>query len=123
MLQKKNKNKIGILGGTFDPPHIGHLHISKVAIKKLKLNKVIWLITKQNPLKSKAYLSTKSESDAIAVVCTAPHEGVAAGDKGIYVECHWYSGDAQVRWKTGKKSGDTRLMRWHQIKLADAQTA
>ena len=59
MLQKKNKNKIGILGGTFDPPHIGHLHISKVAIKKLKLNKVIWLITKQNPLKSKAYLSTK----------------------------------------------------------------
>ena len=54
---KKNHKKIGILGGTFDPPHIGHLHISKVALKKLKLNVVFWLITKQNPLKNKPYLS------------------------------------------------------------------
>ena len=43
--------KIGILGGTFDPPHIGHLNISLEAIKKFHLNKVIWLITKKNPLK------------------------------------------------------------------------
>ena len=33
-------NKIGILGGTFDPPHIGHLHISKQSLKKLKLQKI-----------------------------------------------------------------------------------
>ena len=58
-LFNKNYNKIGILGGTFDPPHVGHLHISKIALKKLKLDKIIWLITKQNPLKSKPYLSTK----------------------------------------------------------------
>ena len=51
--------KIGILGGTFDPPHQGHLYISKVALKKLKLNKIIWLITKHNPLKKKPYLSIK----------------------------------------------------------------
>ena len=58
-MKKKNIKikKIGILGGTFDPPHIGHLYISKIAIKKLKLNKVIWVITKQNPLKHKPYLS------------------------------------------------------------------
>ena len=54
---RKNEKKVGILGGTFDPPHIGHLHISKTAIKKLKLNKVLWLITKKNPLKQKPYLS------------------------------------------------------------------
>ena len=58
-LFKKNYNKIGILGGTFDPPHIGHLHISEIALKKLKLDVVIWIITKQNPLKQKPYLSKK----------------------------------------------------------------
>tara|TARA_Y100000590_G_scaffold128736_1_gene147168 strand:+ start:277 stop:816 length:540 start_codon:yes stop_codon:yes gene_type:complete len=58
-LFKKKYDKIGILGGTFDPPHIGHLHISKIALKKLKLNKVIWIITKQNQLKKKPYLNIK----------------------------------------------------------------
>ena len=57
-LFKKNCNKIGILGGTFDPPHIGHLHISKIALKKLRLDNIIWVITKQNPFKKKPYLST-----------------------------------------------------------------
>ena len=58
-LSKKNYNKIGILGGTFDPPHKGHLYISKIALKKLKLNKLMWIVTKKNPLKRKPYLSTK----------------------------------------------------------------
>ena len=58
-LSKKNYNKIGILGGTFDPPHKGHLYISKFALKKLKLNKLMWIVTKKNPLKRKPHLSTK----------------------------------------------------------------
>ena len=45
------------MGGTFDPPHKGHLYISKCAIKKLKLNKVIWAITKKNPFKKKPILN------------------------------------------------------------------
>ena len=56
---KKNYKKIGILGGTFDPPHFGHLHISRIGIKKLKLNKLIWIVTKKNPLKEKPYLNSK----------------------------------------------------------------
>ena len=56
----KKNIKVGILGGTFDPPHIGHLHISKIALKKLKLNKLIWVITKKNPLKKKPYLKIKT---------------------------------------------------------------
>tara|TARA_Y100000590_G_scaffold466285_1_gene641115 strand:+ start:342 stop:881 length:540 start_codon:yes stop_codon:yes gene_type:complete len=57
---KKNYSKIGILGGTFDPPHIGHLYISKIALKKLKLNKIIWVVTKKNPLKKKPLLKIKN---------------------------------------------------------------
>ena len=58
-ITKKTSNAIGVLGGTFDPPHKGHLHISKTALKKFKLDKIIWLVTKRNPLKSKPYLSLK----------------------------------------------------------------
>jgi len=57
--KKKKYDKIGILGGTFDPPHKGHLHISKIALKKFKLNRIIWVVTKKNPLKKKPYLSKR----------------------------------------------------------------
>ena len=58
-LLKNKYTKVGILGGTFDPPHIGHLHISKIAMKKLKLDNVMWVVTKHNPMKVKPYLNTK----------------------------------------------------------------
>ena len=47
------KKRIGILGGSFDPAHNGHLAISKEAVKKFKLEKIIWAITKKNPFKKK----------------------------------------------------------------------
>ena len=43
--------KIAILGGSFDPPHQGHIHISNQAIAKFNLDEVWWLVAKQNPLK------------------------------------------------------------------------
>ena len=42
---------IGLLGGSFDPPHKGHLYISIEAKKILCLDEVWWLVTPQNPLK------------------------------------------------------------------------
>ena len=53
-LHNKNHKKIGILGGTFDPAHKGHLEISKKAKQKYKLSYIIWAITKKNPFKKKS---------------------------------------------------------------------
>ena len=54
-----SKNEIGILGGSFDPVHKGHLQISKIAIKKIKLKKVYWVVTKKNPFKKRPFFSLK----------------------------------------------------------------
>ena len=50
----KKKVKIGILGGSFDPAHKGHLAISKEAKRRFDLKKIIWAITKRNPLKAES---------------------------------------------------------------------
>ena len=57
----KKKVKIGILGGSFDPAHKGHLAISKEAKKRFNLKKIIWAVTKKNPFKdeSKTTLSKR----------------------------------------------------------------
>ncbi len=56
-MTKNIKVKVGVLGGTFDPPHIGHLKISEEAKKRYKLKKIIWAITKKNPIKNKSFLN------------------------------------------------------------------
>jgi nicotinate-nucleotide adenylyltransferase len=57
--------RIGILGGSFNPAHRGHVHISKQALKVLQLDEVWWMVSPQNPLKSTdgmADLSDRIES-------------------------------------------------------------
>jgi nicotinate-nucleotide adenylyltransferase len=44
--------RVGLLGGSFNPAHEGHLHISLYALKKMRLHAVWWLVSPQNPLKS-----------------------------------------------------------------------
>ncbi len=53
--------KVGILGGSFNPAHLGHIHLSKIAIKKLDLNQLWWIPTSQNPLKIKNNFLTFKE--------------------------------------------------------------
>ena len=59
MVKVENKLKsqiirIGILGGTFDPAHKGHLQISAQAKKRFELKNIIWAITKKNPFKDES---------------------------------------------------------------------
>jgi nicotinate-nucleotide adenylyltransferase len=48
--------RIGILGGTFNPPHAGHVQITKTALHRLRLDRVWWVVTPGNPLKSNGNL-------------------------------------------------------------------
>ena len=54
-----SEKTIGIYGGSFDPPHKGHVEISKISLKKLKLKNIYWIITKKNPFKKKTFFSLK----------------------------------------------------------------
>jgi nicotinate-nucleotide adenylyltransferase len=49
--------RIGLLGGSFNPAHAGHLYVSETAIKRLKLNSVWWLVSPGNPLKDKQIMA------------------------------------------------------------------
>lgn len=44
--------KIGIFGGTFDPPHLGHLILASEVLRQLSLDKVLWVITPDSPFKT-----------------------------------------------------------------------
>lgn len=49
----RNRLRVGLLGGSFNPAHDGHLHISSLARQVLRLDQVWWLVSPQNPLKDK----------------------------------------------------------------------
>ncbi len=49
--------RIGLLGGSFNPAHEGHVYVSEVALRRLHLDYVWWLVTPQNPLKGRVGLA------------------------------------------------------------------
>lgn len=57
---------IGILGGSFNPPHAGHLEISQVALRRLVLREVWWLVSPGNPLKAHGELKSFPERVSLA---------------------------------------------------------
>lgn len=56
--------RVGVLGGSFDPPHPGHVHLSLEAMKRFDLDRVLWLVSPGNPLKPNppAPLATRIEA-------------------------------------------------------------
>lgn len=69
---------VGILGGSFNPAHAGHLHISREAVRRLRLAEVWWLVSPQNPLKPTTGMAPLADRVAQAT-------RLAAGDRRIRV--------------------------------------
>ena len=52
----ENGNRIGLFGGSFNPPHEGHLLVAKIALRRLKLDELWWMVTPGNLLKDRSGL-------------------------------------------------------------------
>jgi nicotinate-nucleotide adenylyltransferase len=55
------RQRIGLLGGSFNPAHRGHLHITHTALERLRLDSVWWLVSPQNPLKDSDGMASHEE--------------------------------------------------------------
>ena len=53
--------RIGLYGGSFDPPHAGHRHVAMIALKRLGLDRIWWMVTPGNPLKDRSGLASAAE--------------------------------------------------------------
>lgn len=62
----RRRRRVGILGGSFNPAHDGHLHISREALKRLGLHQVWWLVSPQNPLKPVRGMTSLDQRVAVA---------------------------------------------------------
>ena len=63
---------IGLLGGSFDPPHEGHVHITKLALKIFNLSKIWWLVCPENPIKSETPSDINSRFLASKIIMKHP---------------------------------------------------
>lgn len=76
--------RIGLFGGTFNPPHAGHLHACDVAIKYLGLDAVWWIVTPGNPLKKKSNLpDLQTRMDNCRALITNPRVIVTDIEKNL----------------------------------------
>ena len=64
---------VGVFGGSFNPAHDGHLHVAETALERMGLDRVIWLVSPQNPLKSRTEMASLADRMASArVYATSP---------------------------------------------------
>ena len=58
--------KVGLFGGSFNPAHDGHAHVAETAMQRLDLDRVVWLVSPQNPLKDARQTAPLAERMASA---------------------------------------------------------
>lgn len=97
--------RVGLLGGSFNPAHDGHVHISLQAIKRLGLDFVIWLISPQNPLKSKNITADIDQRVKLAEHLTKNHAKIIISDiERFFPNC--YTANSIKRIKSMHKNMD-----------------
>ncbi len=72
--------RVGIVGGSFNPAHSGHLHISQLALDILALDAVWWLVSPQNPLKASTDMGPLQDRVAEARALAAPEPRIFVSD-------------------------------------------
>ena len=77
--------KIGLMGGSFNPAHEGHLHVAQMALARLGLDEVWWLVSPQNPLKASDGMAPFSSRFAVAEALAKRHPKVRARDIELYM--------------------------------------
>lgn len=78
-LGRPGGGRIGLLGGSFNPAHEGHLHVSRLALQYLRLDAVWWLVSPQNPLKSNSDMAP-FEARFASAETMARHPRIAPSD-------------------------------------------
>lgn len=63
---------VGILGGSFDPPHSGHVHLTLEALKRLGLDQIWWMVSPGNPLKAHAPAPMEQRIEAAKLIMQHP---------------------------------------------------
>jgi len=75
---------VGLFGGSFNPPHQGHLLVAEIALRRLGLDQLWWLVTPGNPLKSKSELAPlKQRLEACEALARDPRIKVTAFEKSL----------------------------------------
>lgn len=73
-------SRIGILGGSFNPPHLGHLEMAEIAKKHLHLTEVWLMVSPQNPLKSDKNMAPFTDRLAMCEKLAARHDWLKSTD-------------------------------------------
>lgn len=77
--------KIGVFGGSFDPPHEGHVHVAEVALQRLGLDQVWWLVSPQNPLKPQSG-SFAARRMAVRLIAPGPRHKVSDIERQLGIQ-------------------------------------
>ena len=83
---------VGIFGGSFNPAHDGHAHVAETAMRRLDLDRVVWLVSPQNPLKDAhdtAPLAERMASARVAAAHAATGPAMIVSDFETRIGTQW----------------------------------